>query len=162
MIFVGPSSGDAEGRRITAYNTSTRVATVDAGFSTARSAGMAFLVGQINYPLVRRDFVRPMARYTRPVCYSRVGVQLEVHPTPDKLYAIEVIYSWNLTQVDETDSRFIKHLRERRHLWVQGVKVKTMAKFDDDRYGAEKQIWEQMLAQYAAQNVVYSQMEGYR
>ena len=78
------------------------------------------------------------------------------------LVRFEVVYSWNLTQIDETDSRFIKHLRERRHLWVQGVKVKTMAKFDDDRYGAEKQIWEQMLAQYAAQNVVYSQMEGYR
>jgi hypothetical protein len=73
-----------------------------------------------------------------------------------------MIYRSNLTRLDESGSTFIKHLRERRHLWIQGVKVRTMAKFDDERYPAEKQIWEQMLAQYAAQNPVYAQLEGHR
>ena len=37
-------------------------------------------------------------------------------------------------------------------LWVQGIKVRTMAKYDDDRYTTEKQIYDAMLVRYAGNN----------
>jgi hypothetical protein len=152
-------TGSQVGRTITAYNDSTKVATVDSAWPESNPDNTTtYLIGIIQKELKRRDYFLPVTRARRPEVYSRAGTQIEVYPTADKYYPIWMWYRPNLTQLDETDSVFIKHLRERRHLWVQGVKVKTMARYDDERYPLEKQIWEQMLRQYGGQNAVYEQM----
>jgi hypothetical protein len=157
-VFIADSSGNTRGHRpIIVYNNSTKVASMVSSIADV-IAGDKYYIQQLNYPLYRDDYVHPGMINGRPVSYSRRGTSFYINPHPDKDYPILFTYRQNLTLLDETSTAFLNHLTMRRHLWVQGVKVKTMARYDDDRYGAEKQIWEQMLAQYAGQNKIYRQM----
>ena len=161
-VFLTDSSINTRGHRtVVAYNNTTKVLTLSSAVS-GTSIGDLYYIQGYNYPLRRDDYTRPSRISGRPCSYSRRGTSFFINPHPDKNYVLLFTYRVNLSRMDEDSALFIKHLTERRNLWVQGVKVKTMAWKDDDRYTAEKQIWEQMLAQYAAKNVVYSQIEGSR
>lgn len=163
-IFVFIGSGLSVVGYVTSWDNTTKIATMHNlwGSGVSPAAGQTYLVGCLKRELPRVDYVKTDGTTGVPRLYCRNGTQTELYPVPDKQYAAFFTYTWNLAESDEADTRFIKHLKERRHLWVQGVKVKTMARYDDDRYGAEKSIWEQMLAQYGGQNAGYSQMAANR
>jgi hypothetical protein len=164
-IFITDGAGENAQRLISAYNNTTKVLTVSEAWPTSTgnpNSTSEYVIGMQSEVLPRRDYDYVSKPLGRPRQYSRRNWQIELAPAADENYPILLPYRQNLTLMDEADSVFIAHLRRRRHLWIQGVKVKTMAKFDDDRRAAEEQIWERMLAQYGAQSVVYTQMEGYR
>lgn len=158
-IFTIGGTGSGQVRQITGYNDSTKLVTVDANWTTPPDNTTQYLIQVIRTQLHRKDHLRPAMPSRRPQYYMRVGTKLLVYPAADQVYPVLLTYRSNLTRLDDAGTLFTKHLRERRHLWVQGVKVKTMARYDDDRYEQEKQIWEQMLIQYGRQNVVYERME---
>lgn len=157
-IFTLTGTGAQAGRTITDYDDTTKIVTVDSTWPLQNPDNTTtYLIAQIQRELKRDDYILPFGS-RRPEFYSRRGTQIEVYPTADQYYPIWMFYRPNLTQLDETNPVFIKHLRERRLLWVQGVKVRTMARYDDERYPLEKQIWEQMLRQYGGHNAVYTRM----
>jgi len=67
----------------------------------------------------------------------------------DRIYALWWDYWANLDRLDEAGAVFIRHLREHRSLWVQGVAVKTMQRYDEDRYQLELSVYNDMLNAYA-------------
>ena len=71
--------------------------------------------------------------------------KLVLTPTPDKDYNLVWRYYSDIELMDEDSDRFITILREWRSLWVQGVTVKTMQRFDDERYQLELQVYGSML-----------------
>lgn len=161
-IFTLTGPGSQGQRTITEYNNTTKLVTVDAPWASTPAGGTAYLIGQRRHRLSRVDYEYPLAQAGLPRTYSRRNWQIELSPAADQHYPLLICYRQNLTLMDELSSQFSTHLLRYRHLWVQGVKVKTMAKYDDDRFASEKQIWEQMLAQYAAKNRIFRELEGHR
>lgn len=163
-IFITDGAGKNAQRVINAYNDTTKVVTVETWPTSGSNPNSTseYVIGMQSEKLVRRDYEYFSKQTGRPRQYSRRNWNIELAPTADEDYPVLLTYRANLTLMDEASDQFITHLRRRRHLWIQGVKVKTMAKFDDERRPLEEQIWERMLAQYSAQNVVYTQMEGHR
>lgn len=161
-LFIIGGSGGGQHRQIIAYDNTTKLAYLDEAWSVTTGATSNYLVGVTKAPLVRRDYERPMPPSGRPTTYSRIGSKLYVYPAGDKYYPIILTYRANLTRLDDAGAVFTRHLRERRHLWVQGVKTKTMERYDDERRMQEKQVWEAMLRQHSGQNPVYTQLQGSR
>lgn len=153
LFLIGGSMAQ-QYRQITAYSGSTRWATVSTAFGGSLTADTYCQVGYFNYLLMNQNEM--IHRYPvkfRPFFYEVVNQNtLRVWPPPDKHYPLLVKYIPNLTRLDETGPTFVKHLRERMALWVQGIKVRTMARYDMDRYETEKQIYDNMLARYAGNN----------
>lgn len=158
-LFTLSGTGSGQVRQVTGYNDTTKVATVASNWSTTPDSTTTYLVGNTRYRLNRLDYIKTETPNQRPAYYSVLAYNIQVHPAGDKIYPVILAYRSNLTRLDDSGTVFTKHLRERRHLWVQGVKSKTMERYDDERRVQEKQIWEAMLKQYSAQNVVYTQME---
>ena len=162
-LFTLSGTGSGQYRQITAYNDTTKEATVGSAWTTTPDSTTTYVISSIFVRLRRDDYVRAREFTARPSMYSRLGVSMSVLPAPDKVYPILLTYRSNLTRLDDTaGTTFIKHLRERRVLWVEGIKTKTMERYDDERFPTQKQIWETLLRQYSAQNVVYTQMSGSR
>lgn len=162
-IFTIAGTGSGQFRQITNYNDTTKVASLDSDWTTALDSTTQYLVQVVRFQLDRHDYLRPAVISWRPSRYMRMGTTLQVFPAGNLIYPILMTYRSNLTRLNDTTSPvFLKHLQERRHLWTEGVKTRTMSRYDDDRYQAQKQYWNSLLMQYGAQNVVYSQMAGHR
>jgi len=161
-LFILTSTGLNQARVISSYNDTTKVATVETDWGTTPDNTPTYLIGVQRHELRRCDYAPGYSAAARPTAYARQGNEVHIYPTADKNYGLLFYYQPNLTLMSETDVAFLKHLAARRALWVQGVKVRTAARYDDERYGPEKAIWERMLSQYAGQNTVYRQMEGSR
>lgn len=157
-LFTLAGTGSGQHRQVTNYNDSTKVVTLDSNWTTVPDSTTQYFVGIQRLRLTRLEYMRDENPNRRPEYYTRIGTNLLVFPAADKIYPILMTYRANLTRLDDTGTLFVKHLRERRHLWVQGVKAKTASRFDDDRAAAQQALFERMLAQYAAQNVVYERM----
>jgi len=61
--------------------------------------------------------------------------------------------------LDETDTIFVNLLRELRSVWIQGIAVKTMQRYDEDRYQLELGVYQQMLTYLTVQTTLVSQMQ---
>lgn len=161
-LFTLSGTGSGQVRQIVDYDDSTKIATVHSAWTVAPDNTTTYLVSTAEYRLDRMDYLRIVRTRNRPSAYGRTGSGMQVTPAPDKIYPIILVYRANMTRLDDAGSVFVKHMRERRSLWVQGIKTKTMLRYDDDRYMAEKSIWDQALMQYAAENSVYEQLEPNR
>ena len=162
FVFLLAGTGSGQWNQITNNRNSTKVVSLTHAWSTNPDSTTDYLIAQSSWVLTRYgDQVPVMSRY-RPNVYRLVGATMTLYPPPDKIYPIVMVYSPNLTMVDETSAIFVKWLKERMALIKQGIKVQTMLLFDDDRYQFELQRWEQMKSQYGAQNPTYGQMERSR
>lgn len=161
-IFTTGGTGSAQFRQISLYNDTTKVATVTAAWTTTPDSTTTYLVQQTFTELPRHDYEVGNYPNARPRWYSKVGTSIYVYPAPDLVYPILLEYRANMTRLDEVGTLLVKHLRERRALWIQGVKTKTMARYDDERYPLELQVWNAMKSNYAGDNSVYERAERYR
>ena len=87
---------------------------------------------------------------TRPkqmIMRGRTGV---FDKAPDRVYIVEWEYWAALDRLDEAGTVFLRHLREWNALYFQGVGIRVMTRFDEDRRNTETQIYNQMLAEYAS------------
>lgn len=151
-VFTLANTGSGQYRQIDRYTESTKIASVTNAW-TAPGATTDYLIGQRWWPIQRDDDATAFSsRWGRPTSYRITGNSLTVWPPPDHVYPILMVYGPNLTRLDETETIFIKWLRERVALVKQGIKVQTMFLFDDDRYEQQLAIWETMKARYAMAN----------
>lgn len=159
-IFFLAGSGSQAFRQITQYNGTTNWATLTHNLTASPTTTTEYLIGQQNYCLERADIrtaQRPFSPYVLPYrylpkLYEILGRSMRVWAAPNQSYPIVLKYVLNLTRLDETSTTFVRHLRERFNYWVQGIKVKTMARHDDERYEAEYARWEAMKARQGAIN----------
>ena len=159
-FFTLTNVGSGQYCQINQYTGTTKVASLTQSFGgTTPNSTTDYLIGLYSQHMVRtNDHFQPHQAWL-PRLYSIVGYTLRIWPPPDIMYAILMDYSPNVTRIDEQSDVFVKWLRERSTLVKQGIKVKTMQLFDDDRYPAELQRWEQMKQAYGAQNPTYRRTE---
>jgi len=161
-FFTLTGSGAGQHREIIDYNDSTKVATLSADLSPLADGTTTYLIATVEYNLPRRDYERAVRSSIRPVMYGAYAAGLSVYPAPDRVYPILLLYRPNLTRLDDAGAVFVKHLRERRSLWIAGVKAKTASRYDDDRQEVMKAEWEAALLRYSADNVMYETSEPNR
>jgi hypothetical protein len=161
-IFTLSGTGAGQCLEVIGYNDSTKVANLSGNWTTTPDATTGYMVASSEIELRRMDYQRQVTEAARPKVYGILGASIQILPAPDKIYPIVLLYRANLTRLDDAGSVFVKHLRERRSLWIQGVKTKTMSRYDDDRYPSSKADWDSALMLYAADNVVYDTMEPNR
>ncbi|MGL5936014.1 MAG: hypothetical protein ACRCZI_10405 [Cetobacterium sp.] len=161
-LFLLSGLGAGQYLEVIQYDNNTKVATLSTNWTVTPDATTTYMVALTEYELRRMDYQRKVTEQNRPAIYGQFAASLQVLPVPDKIYPIVMLYRVNLTRVDDAGPVFVKHLRERRSLWIAGVKEKTMERYDDDRHGAAKAEWEAALSRYAADNVVYDTMEPNR
>lgn len=176
FIFITGGTGVGQHRQILSLDTSTKIITVNAAWLTTPDSTTTYLITTEMKRLVRDDEANWFSKQLAPnIGYPRFYTVTSVAPPTGSLpayrifpapdhdrYACVMTYRPNLTLLDETGTLFVKHLKERRTLWIQGTKVEAMARYDDDRYGQALQVWEMMLKKYATHNYNLTQAEGYR
>ena len=161
-VFLLAGTGAGQYNQIS-YNTSaTKIASVTAAWSTQPDSTTDYLIAQWSWTLTRFGDRLPIELRYRPNVYRLIGQSLSLQPPPDKLYPVLMQYAPNLTMIDETSLIFTTWLKRYWGLVKQGIKVQTFLLYDDDRYEAELQKWEQMKLRYGAQNPTYGQAERSR
>lgn len=153
--FIFAFTSTAQVRQIISYNNSTKSAAVDQPWVTNPSVTTDYLIGLDHkkiysfdkpwgYDTLTAPFLQGLPQRAAPV-----GREVWLDYVPDTTYALWWDYWSNLDRLDEAGSVFVRHLREHRSLWVQGIAVKTMQRYDEDRYQLELQVYQDMLAAYA-------------
>lgn len=160
-VFTLAGTGSGQSAQITNYISATKVASVTQTWNTPDTT-TDYLIAQWDRALVRTGDTPPQMVARMPYWYQITGPNLWVWPAPDKIYPIVMQYAPNLTMIDEVSSIFVQWLKQRMALVKQGIKVQTMALYDDDRYEAELQRWEAMKMRYGAQNPTYGHAERHR
>lgn len=155
FLFLTGGAAINQFGQIVSYNDGTKVAGVDRPWVTTPGVGTAYLIGTAFRKLYAFDkpwgwdvLSAPYSRGT-PCKASPVGREIWLDYAPDATYALWWDYWANLDRIDEAGAVFIRHLRDHRSLWVQGVAVKTMQRYDEDRYQLELGVYNDMLQAYA-------------
>lgn len=150
-ILITSGSGVEEYRQILSYDTSTHVATVEIAWGSDPTSASEYIIVSDYYQLypvdtyTQFDRTRTQTPLGKPTVLSEFSQEYLLYPVPDKAYGILNRYFVDMSKLDETGPLFIQLLREWRSLWIQGVAVKTMQRFDEDRYQSELQVYNVML-----------------
>jgi hypothetical protein len=161
-VFLLAGLGAGQYNQVTFNTASTKVLSLTHAWATTPDSTTDYLIAQSSWELTRYGDKVPVTHPTRPSVYRLVGQTLTLYPAPDQVYPLVMVYSPNLTMIDETSAIFITWLKRRMALVKQGIKVQTMLLYDDERYPQQLAIWEAMKAAYGAQNPTYSHMERSR
>lgn len=156
FIYLLGGTGANQFAQIISYDNGTKVATVDRNWTTNPASGTTYHIGGWHRKIYSFDkpwgFDCLSAPYQRgtPFRAAPVGREMWLDYATDRIYALWWDYWSNLDRIDEAGSVFIRHLREYRSLWIQGIAVKTMQRYDEDRYQSELQVYGNMLDAYGA------------
>jgi hypothetical protein len=163
LLTGGP--GVEEYREIIEYNSSTKVATVDLNWLSAPETNTTYLIVTAYYQLWPLDTATELDRIMSstylgiPRSAALSGQEFLLCPVPDKsTYGLQNRYYVDLSKLDETGDLFVQLLREWRSVFIQGVAVKTMQRFDEDRYQLELSVYDRMLTALASQTCQVTQM----
>ena len=169
-IVTLSGTGAEQYRQINAYDNATKVATigVDGDWDTTPDSTTIYMIvndhhqlWQIDKPTEWDRIRTPWSRST-PSRAAIVGLEINLNFSPDIgetnnlsdndpfPFAILWDYWFDIDRLDENLPPFIRLLREWRSLWIQGIAVKTMQRFDDDRYVTELGVYQVMLDGLAA------------
>lgn len=161
-IFIIGGTGNGQFAQITAYNDSTKVATIESNWTTLNSTWVTpdntsiYLLENIRYKLwpidksTEWDTNLNPAQQMTPTRATLMDRQIWLDCAPNRRYAMPVTFWYALDQLDETSALFTGHLRKFRSLWVQGVASKVAQRFDDQRQAQITQMYNYMLDMYGA------------
>lgn len=150
-ILITSGMGVESYRQVLSYDVSTHIATIDLSWSVTPTSSSTYLIVQTHYllwPMDGQTFDRLSTPTTldRPNQAMVFDQEYHLYPVPDKSTYGLLNRCWvDLSSLDEADTLFIQLLREWRSLWIQGVAVKSMQRFDEDRYQGELQVYKIML-----------------
>ena len=156
-FFTLSGMGSGQEAQIATYSETTKFATLDVTLTTAPTSTTTYVVATEWWNITKWDRNWGVQYNGRPLRYRMVATTTYIDPPADQIYPIRIYYGANLTRLDDNGFVFIRHPRERRYYWLQGLKVETMAMFDDDRYSQELQKWQLVLLNYGGKNPVYAQ-----
>ena len=155
FIYLLGGTGVNQFAQVIDYDNATKIATVDRTWTTNPASGTLYHLGLWHRKLYTFDkpwgYDALQAPYQRGVPYQAapVGREMWLDSAADRIYALWWDYWANLDRIDEAGAVFVRHLREYRSLWVQGIAVKVMQRYDEDRYQLELQVYQNMLDAYA-------------
>jgi len=141
--------------QILTYDNTTKVAGLTTVDGTAFAAATPYMIEAMRWEVKKRTSYHMNAweqsyELTRPrqmIMRGRTGV---FDKAPDRVYIMEWEYWAALDRLDDAGTVFLRHLREWNALYFQGIGIRVMTRFDEDRRNTETQIYNQMLAEYAS------------
>ena len=161
LIVITSGTGSGQGLVCSSYNDSTKVATMEANWTTTPDNTSVYLVvdSYREISMVSRFEYSSVVHSIHPAGSPRVLYHeadaaegdLFFDRSADKAYAIELPYYADLLKVDidvSTSTLYNRILRLLNHLFIQGVFVWTLQ--DDNRYAVELQKYERMKQRAAA------------
>lgn len=167
-ILITSGAGEEEYREIIGYDAGTQTASVDTQWVSTPNAASTYLVVTQYQQLWPSDTSTELDRIDAstvlgtPQIASIYSQEFMLYPVPDKsTYGLMNRYWVDLSKLDEESDLFIQLLREWRSVWVQGVAVKSMQRFDEDRYQSESSVYKLMLDLLASQTCQVSQVRPF-
>lgn len=152
-IVTLSGTGSGQKRQITAFNTTTKDATVDSAWSVRPDSTTQYLVVSEYVPLLLIDpttfaKITDRTHRDRPESGMIWNDQIYVQKVPDKTYPLWYQYWVNILKVDiaDTNTRHQKMLSNFRSLFTEGVFVKTLQNEDDARFTSEYLIYRDMIS----------------
>jgi hypothetical protein len=144
-IFIIAGTGLDSFGTITAYNTSTRVATLHQVWQATPAAGDTYLIGQISSELEVKTlytqfdntpYLLGKPREVYPSGDPDFG-EFVLNPPPDTTgkYVVKMQYFANLMRMDLTSTRLSTLYRRWRNLWIAGIYAKALQDKGDRGYG---------------------------
>lgn len=166
FLAITGGTGSNQMDQVTAYNNSTKQATVESSWSTQPDGTSTYLLVNDHLQLWNEDkqFGWDLRRLPtdlgRPDAAAMFAQTLYLNFAPDKIYVLWWDYYADIDRLNETGPLFVKLLREWRSLWIQGVAAYTAQRFDDDRFDKEWSIYQSMLKNdLGAMSAVVSQVQ---
>lgn len=141
--------------QILTYDNATKVAGLTTVEGTAFAAATPYMIEAMRWGIKKRtsyymtSWEQPY-ELTRPKQMAMRGRSGVFDKAPDRVYIIEWEYWAALDRLDDAGTVFLRHLREWSALYIQGIGIRVMTRFDEDRRNTETQIYNQMLAEYAS------------
>jgi len=165
FILLTDGPGLSGYRQIINYNDSTKVVTVDVNWEQPPT-------GATNYQIITQqptlwpwsapneaDHEQYLTTLGTPQYALLQGQQFHLYPIPDMAtYGLQLKYWADLSLIDEESDLFVQLLREWRSVWTQGVAVKSMQRFDEDRYLQELSVYSILLDALSSQTATIRQM----
>lgn len=167
FVFLLGGTGANQVRQVVNYDNSTKVATVDTAWTTNPASGTTYHLGLWHRKLwefdkpVSFDVLSAPFSLSTPCRAALVGREIWTDSAPDRIYALWIDHWANLDRLDDAGAMFLRHIQDYRSLWVQGVAVKTMQRYDEDRYQLELGVYQDMLNAYAGLSSAVGQAQFY-
>jgi hypothetical protein len=167
FLLITSGTGLGSCSQITAYDNTTKVATVVPNFNTTPDGSENYMVVDTQYKLeqqyiTRKDELTYPDDKQIPAYYFPIGQgnsdsdetgEFELYPTPDKTYGIQLRYFANLMLVDLSSNLMTTLYRRWRNIFIQGIICKSLQNDRDNRYINEMQIYKKMLQELKMREV---------
>jgi hypothetical protein len=158
-ILLTGGTGVSQARTCTGWNNTTKVFTVDLAWVTTPGVTTTYQIISMSRSLwqsedAASEYDKRNVPYGLGIPYlsSQYGDEFMLYPIPDaSTYGLFFRYYVDLDQLDDAGAIFLNLLREWRSLWIQGIAVKAMQRFDEDRYQGELAVYKLMLDMLSAQ-----------
>lgn len=152
MIITG-GTGAGQYRGCIGWNNTTKVWLVDGTWTTNPDVTSTIQIinetrglwQPADTPTTLDRMQAPFSKGT-PHTSFLYGDEYILYPIPDlSYYGLMYRYYVDLDRLDDAEDLFINLLREWRSLWIQGIAVKSMQRYDEDRYMSELSVYKAML-----------------
>jgi hypothetical protein len=145
IIALG-DTGSVNGRQVTAYNTTTKVATIGPSWDLSAESTVTYIIIENNYalseePVWNLDIQQFPGTLDKPVNWMPVGdsdyTEFYLYQTPNKVYAIQHRYYANLMTIDLSGTLMATLYSRWRNIFTQGVLAKALKNDHDDEADRE-------------------------
>ncbi len=169
-IIITGGTGVDEFKQITAYDTSTKIATVESAWTANPDSSSTYLIVTKNRPLDRAD-IREFdddAGTPEPGIPSEFTVHNQVmifdRPWDASTYGVFIRFHMHIHQVNLTEgnsTRIVRLLRNLRHVLTVGVAYKALEAEDNSRFQFKKQEFDQGVLALTVKDQPVSPFEGF-
>lgn len=141
-ILITSGTGISSCSQVTAYNTTTKVASVSPNFNTTPVTGDGYrIITEFNYldptNILQMDLISSLTISGKPTSYAAIGDaeygEIVFDLVPDLTYGIQLRYYVDLSLTDLSATRIVTVYRKWRNVWVQGIYAKAFEELHDVR-----------------------------
>lgn len=164
LLLLTSGTYAKEAQFVKAYNSTTRVCTMETAFPGAPSVNDGYMIVNSIFDLYPLDLAlydqfQHFGKTAEPKRFTQIPDgsvgKLALKPIPDDVYGIHRRYYIDLMKLDTTSTLYSTILRRWAGVFEQGVYVWKLTE-DDDRYAAQNEMYQAMLMALMA-----SDMEGF-
>lgn len=163
-VWIASGTGVDQINQITAYNNTTKVATVSTTWTTNPASGSAYRIATyhrklwdrskpFDHDLQESPYVTGLPRYA-----TMLGRNVWLNQPPDRLYGLWFDYWQDIDRIDTAGSAYLRLIRDYFTIFLTGIAAKVMDRYDDDRAGGELAKYNALLANLAGENSTVSQV----
>lgn len=161
-VLITSGTGVGEIKQVTAFDSTTKIATVESAWTATPTASSTYLVVDREYQLDEIDLSEMGTQAQtagRPTAFAKYNRQLFFdRPWDRATYGIRLRYFMNIHQVDLVEgatTRITRIYRNWQDVLKQGILWKALRDQDDQRYQAEYQLFEAKVAALLAREIPY-------